>query len=41
MVVLVSSDIPKELTEPKNVVGGNEVLFGELAGWGARVAIGW
>ena len=32
--------MPKELTDPKCTIGNDGVLFGELVGWGARVAVG-
>lgn len=38
--VLVSSNMPKGLVEPKEVIGSDGVLFGDLVGWGARVAVG-
>ncbi|PPQ95240.1 hypothetical protein CVT26_014931 [Gymnopilus dilepis] len=36
---LVSSNIPKGLSNPESVIGSKHPLFSQLAGWGAREAI--
>lgn len=37
---MVQSLIPAGITDPKGIIGSDGVIFGELLGWGARVAIG-
>lgn len=37
---LVDAMVPSALTEPKAALGDDAVIFGELVGYGARVAIG-
>ena len=39
-VSMVQPLIDPGLQDPKSVVGTNGVIFGELLGWGARLAIG-
>ena len=37
---MVQSAVHTALTDPKTVIGDDGVIFAELLGWGARVAIG-
>ena len=37
---MVASVVPQELTEPKKVLGNDNLIFGELVSWGAQTAIG-
>lgn len=39
-VSLVQPVTPGALTDPKSAVGNDAVIFGELLGYGAKVAIG-
>ncbi|KAH7884708.1 BRO1-like domain-containing protein [Phlebopus sp. FC_14] len=38
-VSMVRSIIPSGLMDPKSVVGGETILFGDMLGWGAREAV--
>ena len=38
-VIMVQSNLLPGLSDPKSVVSGGRILFGELLGWGAREAI--
>jgi len=38
-VIMVQSNLLSGLLDPKGLVGGGRVLFGELLGWGAREAV--
>lgn len=38
-VSLVQSVVPPGLKDPKSVLGDEPVIFGDLVGWGARVAV--
>lgn len=37
---LVKSVVPEGVKDVKGVLAGSEVCFGELMGWGAKMAIG-
>ena len=37
---MVASAVPLGLIEPKNILGNDNLIFGELIGWGAQTAIG-
>lgn len=39
VVVMVQSSLLSGLSDPRSMVGGGRVLFGELLSWGAREAI--
>ena len=39
-VVMAQSIVDPGLQDPKSVIGSDAVIFGELLGWGARLAIG-
>lgn len=39
-VVMAQPLVDPGLQDPKSVVGKDGVIFGELLGWGARLAIG-
>ncbi|KIJ62786.1 hypothetical protein HYDPIDRAFT_182503 [Hydnomerulius pinastri MD-312] len=38
-VVVVQSNVPSGLSDPKSVVGNDNLLFGDMLGWGAREAV--
>lgn len=38
-VIMAQSSLLSGLLDPKSMVGGGRVLFGELLGWGAREAV--
>jgi programmed cell death 6-interacting protein len=37
---MVASVVPPGLTEPKKILGNDNLIFGELTSWGAQTAIG-
>jgi programmed cell death 6-interacting protein len=37
---MVASVVSPELTEPKKILGNDNLIFGELVSWGAQTAIG-
>ncbi len=39
-VAMAQPNVDPGLQNPKSVVGNDAVIFGELLGWGARLAIG-
>ena len=39
-ISMVQSVVPAALQDPKAAIGKDNVIFGELVGWGAKVAIG-
>jgi len=38
-VSMVQSIIPQGLQDPRSVIGNDNIIFGEMLGWGAREAI--
>ena len=36
---MASSEVPKGLQDPRGSLGQQRVMFSELVGWGARVAV--
>ncbi|KAL4062196.1 BRO1-like domain-containing protein [Scleroderma citrinum] len=38
-VVMVRSNIPQELSDPRTVIGSDGILFEDMLGWGAREAV--
>lgn len=39
-ISMVQSNVPPGLQDPKSVLGNDGMIFGDLVGWGARVAVG-
>ena len=37
---MVQSNVPPGLQDPRTAIGNEGVIFGDLVGWGARVAVG-
>ena len=39
-ISMVQSNVPPGLQDPRTAIGNEGVIFGDLVGWGARVAVG-